>query len=114
MDGRGEVTVKAHKGETITAAEGFYIIGGHNPNVHGAVLTEALSSRFTVQVKVGTDYDLPHALKIDPRAITPPQDLARPQPKGGSGWPPQLPDLIGHPPHTPPLRRHAPHPNHPC
>ena len=78
MDGRGEVTVKAHKGETIKAADGFYVIGGHNPDVHGAVLTEALSSRFTVQVKVGTDYDLARALKIDPRAITAAQDLARP------------------------------------
>ena len=76
MDGRGEVTVKAHKGETIKAADGFYVIGGHNPHVHGAVLTEALSSRFTVQVKVGTDYDLARALKIDPRAISAAQDLA--------------------------------------
>jgi nitric oxide reductase NorQ protein len=69
MDGRREVRVKAHKGETITAADGFYVIGGHNPGVHGAVLTEALASRFTVQVKVGTDFDLAHALKIDSRAI---------------------------------------------
>ncbi len=86
MDGRGEIRVKAHKGETITAAPGFYIIGGHNPNVHGAVLTEALSSRFTVQVKVGTDYDLARALKIDPRAIT----------AGEIGWSPQLRELIGY------------------
>jgi nitric oxide reductase NorQ protein len=96
MDGRGEVTVKAHKGETIKAADGFYIIGGHNPNVHGAVLTEALSSRFTLQVKVGTDYDLAHALKIDPRAITAAQDLAGRQAKGEIGWSPQLRELIGY------------------
>jgi nitric oxide reductase NorQ protein len=96
MDGRGEIRVKAHKGETITAAEGFYIIGGHNPNVHGAVLTEALSSRFTVQVKVGTDYDLARALKIDPRAITAAEDLARRQAGGEIGWSPQLRELIGY------------------
>ena len=84
MDGRGQITVKTHKGETITAAPGFYIIGGHNPNVHGAVLTEALSSRFTVQVKVGTDYDLARALKIDPRAITAAQDLADARPAARS------------------------------
>ena len=96
MDGRGEVTVKAHKGETITAAGGFYIIGGHNPHVHGAVLTEALSSRFTVQVKVGTDYDLARALKIDPRAISAAQDLAGRQAKGEIGWSPQLRELIGY------------------
>ncbi len=96
MDGRGEVKVKAHKGETITAAAGFYVIGGHNPNVHGAVLTEALASRFTVQVKVGTDYDLARALKIDPRAISAAQDLAARQAKGEIGWSPQLRELIGY------------------
>ena len=46
MDGRREITVKAHKGEMIKAADGFYVIAGHNPGVHGAILTEALSSRF--------------------------------------------------------------------
>ena len=96
MDGRGEIRVKAHKGETIKAADGFYIIGGHNPNVHGAVLTEALSSRFTVQVKVGTDYDLARALKIDPRAITAAEDLAKRQAGGEIGWSPQLRELIGY------------------
>ena len=96
MDGRGEIRVKAHKGETITATGGFYIIGGHNPNVHGAVLTEALSSRFTVQVKVGTDYDLARALKIDPRAITAAEDLAKRQAGGEIGWSPQLRELIGY------------------
>jgi nitric oxide reductase NorQ protein len=95
MDGRREVRVKAHKGETIKAADGFYIIGGHNPGVHGAVLTEALASRFTVQVKVGTDFDLAHALKIDPRAIRAAQDLAARQAKGEIGWSPQLRELIG-------------------
>jgi hypothetical protein len=32
------VIVKAHKGETIKAADGFYVVAGHNPGVHGAVL----------------------------------------------------------------------------
>ena len=96
MDGQGEIKVKTHKGETITAAEGFWVIGGHNPNVHGAVLTEALASRFTVQVKVGTDYDLARALKIDPRAITAAEDLAKRQAAGEIGWSPQLRELIGY------------------
>ncbi|HET9895027.1 MAG TPA: AAA family ATPase [Streptosporangiaceae bacterium] len=33
MDGRGEIRVKAQKGETITVAPGFYVIGWHNPSV---------------------------------------------------------------------------------
>ena len=31
MDGRREITVKAHKGEVIKAADGFYVVAGHNP-----------------------------------------------------------------------------------
>jgi hypothetical protein len=68
MDGRREVIVKAHKGETVTAADGFYVLAGHNPGVHGAVLTEALSSRFTFQFDVATDYDLARALGGSPAA----------------------------------------------
>jgi MoxR-like ATPase len=94
MDGRREIRVKAHKGEAVTAADGFYVIGGHNPGVHGAVLTEALSSRFSLQVKVGTDYDLARSLKIDTRAITAARNLALRQTHGEIGWSPQLRELI--------------------
>jgi nitric oxide reductase NorQ protein len=94
MDGRRQITVKAHKGETITAAEGFYVIAGHNPGVHGAVLTDALASRFSVQIQVGTDFDLAHALKIDSRAIRVARNLATRHAAGEIGWAPQLRELI--------------------
>ena len=96
MDGRREITVKAHKGEVIKAADGFYVVAGHNPGVHGAILTEALSSRFSCQVKVSTDYDLARALKIDPRAIKAAKDLADRQANGEIGWAPQLRELLAH------------------
>ncbi len=96
MDGRREITVKAHKGEVITAAGGFYVCAGHNPGVHGAILTEALSSRFSVQVRVSTDYDLAHALKIDSRAIKAARDLAGRQASGEIGWAPQLRELLAY------------------
>ena len=94
MDGRREVTVKAHKGETITAADGFYVVAGHNPGVHGAVLTQALSSRFTFQFDVATDYDLARSLGIDSRAITAARNLATRQANGETGWAPQLRELL--------------------
>jgi len=96
MDGRREITVKAHKGEVITAADGFYVVAGHNPGVHGAILTEALSSRFSCQVKVSTDYDLARALKIDPRAVKAARDLAARQASGEIGWSPQLRELLAY------------------
>jgi nitric oxide reductase NorQ protein len=94
MDGRRQITVKAHKGETITAADGFYVIAGHNPGVHGAVLTEALASRFAAQIRVTSDYDLARTLKIDRHAITVARNLARRHESGEIGWAPQLRELI--------------------
>ncbi|MFK0030690.1 MULTISPECIES: AAA family ATPase [Streptomyces] len=94
MDGRRQIQVKAHKGETITAADGFYVIAGHNPGVHGAVLTEALASRFSVQIQVGSDYDLAASLKINRTAVRIARHLAASQQAGETGWAPQLRELI--------------------
>jgi MoxR-like ATPase len=94
MDGRREVIVKAHKGETITATGGFYVVAGHNPGVHGAVLTEALSSRFALQFQVSTDYDLARSLGIDSRAVTAARNLATRRANGETGWAPQLRELL--------------------
>ncbi|MGO4754131.1 AAA family ATPase, partial [Streptomyces sp. 2MCAF27] len=94
MDGRRQIQVKAHKGETVTAADGFYVIAGHNPGVHGAILTEALASRFSVQIQVGSDYDLAAALKINTTAVRIARHLATSQQAGEVGWAPQLRELI--------------------
>jgi MoxR-like ATPase len=96
MDGRRQIAVKAHKGEIITAASGFYVIAGHNPGVHGAVLTEALASRFAAQIQVSTDYDLARALKIDAKAVQVARNLATRQASGEIGWAPQLRELIAY------------------
>ncbi|WP_194921924.1 AAA family ATPase [Catenulispora rubra] len=94
MDGRKQIIVKAHKGEVITADDGFYVIAGHNPGVHGAILTEALSSRFSTQIHVETDYDLCQQLGIDPKAVTIARGLAKLAANGEVGWAPQLRELI--------------------
>ncbi len=94
MDGRRQIQVKAHRGETVTAATGFYVIAGHNPGVHGAVLTEALASRFAAQIEVSTDYDLAAALKIDIKAVRVAKNLATKKTRGEIGWAPQLRELI--------------------
>jgi MoxR-like ATPase len=94
MDGRRQIIVKAHQGETITARDGFYVIAGHNPGVHGAILTEALSSRFSTQIHVETDYDLCRRLGIDAKAVTIARNLAKLAATGDVGWAPQLRELI--------------------
>ncbi|WP_033253124.1 AAA family ATPase [Kitasatospora phosalacinea] len=96
MDGRRQIQVKAHRGETIQAQPGFFVLAGHNPGVHGAVLTDALASRFAVQVQVSTDYDLALALRIDARVVRAARSLARQVELGELGWAPQLRELISY------------------
>ncbi|MCX2948972.1 AAA family ATPase [Lentzea sp. NEAU-D7] len=94
MDGRRQIVVKANGGEVVDAADGFYVVAGHNPGVHGAILTDALSSRFSAQIHVSTDYDLAAQLKIDKRAVKVARNLATRQARGEIGWAPQLRELI--------------------
>lgn len=96
MDGRGEIIVKAHKGETIRAASGFYVIAGHNPGVHGAVLSEALSSRFSVQIEVSSDFKIAESLGVNPKAILVSRNLATKRSAGEIGWAPQLRELLAY------------------
>ncbi|MDT8916049.1 AAA family ATPase [Amycolatopsis sp. PS_44_ISF1] len=94
MDGRRQILIKTHNGEVVDAAPGFYVVAGHNPGVHGAVLSDALSSRFGVQIQVSTDYDLAAQLNIDPKAVRVARNLANRKEKGEIGWAPQLRELI--------------------
>ncbi|MEU4767705.1 AAA family ATPase [Actinosynnema sp. NPDC023794] len=94
MDGRRQIVVKANGGEVVDAAPGFYVVAGHNPGVHGAVLTDALSSRFSVQVQVSSDYDLADQLGVDKKAVRVARNLATRQERGEVGWAPQLRELL--------------------
>jgi MoxR-like ATPase len=94
MDGRRQIILKAHGGKMVTAAPGFYVVAGHNPGVHGAVLTEALSSRFSAQIKVSTDYDLAAALGVDAKMVRAARNLATRYDSGDIGWAPQLRELL--------------------
>ncbi|MEV0538201.1 AAA family ATPase [Nocardia salmonicida] len=94
MDGRKEIVIKANGGEVITAEPGFFVVAGHNPGVHGAILSDALASRFAFQVQVGSDYDLAAQLGVERRAVKVARELAARQVKGEVGWAPQLRELL--------------------
>ncbi len=94
MDGRRQIVIKANGGEIVDAAEGFYVIAGHNPGVHGAVLTDALASRFSVQVQVSSDYELAEQLGVDRKAVRVARNLATRQERGEVSWAPQLRELL--------------------
>ncbi|MBQ1050824.1 AAA family ATPase [Micromonospora sp. C51] len=95
MDGRGVITIPAHGNETVQAADGFYIVAGHNPGVHGAVLTEALASRFTVHLHVTTDWDLARHLGVPKPVVAAAIDLNADLTAGKTVWAPQLRELLG-------------------
>uniref|UniRef100_UPI003F4A425B AAA family ATPase n=1 Tax=Nocardia sp. bgisy118 TaxID=3413786 RepID=UPI003F4A425B len=85
MDGRREIVIKAHGGEIVKAEPGFFVVAGHNPGVHGAILSDALASRFAFQVQVGSDYDLATQLGVDRRAVKVARELAARQARGEIG-----------------------------
>jgi nitric oxide reductase NorQ protein len=95
MDGRGVITIPAHGNEVVEATEGFYVCAGHNPGVHGAVLTEALASRFTVHLHVTTDWDLARLLGVPKAVIAAAQNLNTDLDAGRVTWAPQLRELLG-------------------
>jgi nitric oxide reductase NorQ protein len=70
------------------------VAAGHNPRVHGAVLTDALASRFSAQIQVSTDYELAVQLGIDRRAVRAAKALSGRVRRGEIGWAPQLRELI--------------------
>ncbi|MGC4851834.1 AAA family ATPase [Micromonospora sp. DT4] len=95
MDGRGQLVLKAHAGRIVRSAPGFYTVAGHNPGVHGAVLTEALASRFTAHIEVTTDYDLAQRLGVDRRLVSAARSLTAKVKTGEIGWSPQMRELLG-------------------
>lgn len=94
MDGRATITISAHHHEKVTAVEGFYVCAGHNPGVHGAVLTEALASRFSVHIEVTTDFDLARSLGVPPGAVNAAVALNTKLRRGEVDWAPQLRELL--------------------
>ena len=95
MDGRRVITIPAYRNERVDATDGFYVIAGHNPGVHGAILTEALASRFTVHLEVGTDWDLARRLGVPAAAVAAAIDLNAGVAAGRLTWAPQLRELLG-------------------
>jgi nitric oxide reductase NorQ protein len=94
MDGRGVITIPAHHHEQVKATGGFYVIAGHNPGVHGAILTEALASRFATHIEVTTDFDLARKLGVPDKAVTAAANLNTKLRNGEIGWAPQLRELL--------------------
>lgn len=96
MDGRRELDVRANPERgTVKAKEGFYVVAATNPNAPGVRLSEALLSRFLLQVEMTTDWSLAKKLGVPGPAVTAAQNLARKQETGEVSWAPQFRELLG-------------------
>jgi predicted ATPase with chaperone activity len=95
MDGRKElvVTQNPERG-TIYAKEGFYVVAATNPNAPGVRLSEALLSRFSIQVEMTTDWGLAKKLGVPATAVSASQNLAKKQANGEVSWSPQMRELL--------------------
>jgi hypothetical protein len=95
MDGRGEITITQNPERgVVKAQEGFFVIGATNPNAPGVRLSEALLSRFSVQVEMTTDWALAKKLGVPATAVSASQNLAKKQANGETSWSPQFRELL--------------------
>ncbi len=95
MDGRREYNLTANPDRgTIKVHPDFYVVAATNPNAPGVRLSEALLSRFTLQVEMTTDWNLARKLGVSTTVVTAAQNLAKKQQSGEVSWAPQMRELL--------------------
>jgi hypothetical protein len=95
MDGRRELTITANPERgTIKAHPEFFVVAATNPNAPGVRLSEALLSRFTLQVEMTTDWGLARKMGVPTALVTVAQNLAKKQLAREVSWSPQFRELI--------------------
>lgn len=95
MDGRREYNVTANPERgVVKAQDGFYVVAATNPNAPGVRLSEALLSRFTIQVEMTTDWSLAKKLGVPAMIVTAAQNLAKKVVTGEAMWAPQFRELL--------------------
>lgn len=70
------------------------MIASGNPDVHGAVFSEALRDRFDHHVEIGTDWELARELGVPEQMVTVAQNLDGLRLAGDIAWSPQLRTLL--------------------
>lgn len=97
MDGRDELVVTQNpKRGNIKVAPGFIVMGAFNPNVPGAILSDALISRFPVQVEMTTDWSLASKMGCSTKMIQVVRNLNTKAASGEITAAPQLRELLAH------------------
>lgn len=95
MDGRGELVVTQNPMRgAIHSEPGFAVVGACNPNVPGAMMSDALLSRFILHVEMQTDWGTATKLGCPPKIVQVARNLDDKRKKGELTQSPQLRELL--------------------
>ena len=96
MDGRGELVVTANPARgVVKVSDGFCVFGACNPHVPGALMSDALLSRFQVHIEVTTDWGLADTLGVSTKMINVCRNLGVKADRGEILAAPQLREMLG-------------------
>ena len=95
MDGRNKLYITANpdRGE-VEAKPGFLVFGACNPDAPGAIMSDALLSRFQLHVEVLTDWATAKTLGVGTKIVTVARNLAKRQESNEILVAPQLRELV--------------------
>lgn len=97
MDGRKTINVTANPARgSVEAKDGFIVMAACNPNVPGAVMSDALLSRFLLKIEVTTDWDLAKTLGVPLAIINIAKNLDKKRLNGNVTAAPQLRELLAY------------------
>lgn len=95
MDGRREIEVTTNPARgTVKIHPEFYVVAATNPNAPGVRLSEALLSRFNLQVEMTTDWKLADKLKVDKTMLVVASNLNKKQINNEISWSPQMREML--------------------
>lgn len=95
MDGRGKLKVTANPERLeVEAKPGFIVMGACNPNAPGARMSEALVSRFPIQVEVGVDFTLMRKMGVPAKFVTVAQNLKKKYDSREISWYPAIREML--------------------
>lgn len=95
MDGRDVLKVTANPSRAdVQSKEGFLVFGACNPDVPGAIMSEALLSRFVLHVEMTTDWSVAKKLGVSTKLITLARNLQIKHSSGELTESPQMRELL--------------------
>lgn len=95
MDGQDELVITMNPARgVITPKPGFMVFGACNPDAPGAIMSDALLSRFQVHLEVKTDWALAKDLGVGPKIINVARNLEKRKEANEIITAPQLRELL--------------------